>query len=309
MSQITILCSGQGAQTPDLFARFPFSEKGQAIKERILDTDALAPEVRDWLHEPEKNPSLIFQNQLSQPLLALYQCMIWAEIASLLPRPSAIAGYSLGEVSAYGCAGAITPEEVVRLATLRARLMDEAGPHGELVAVRGLPASQLASLPDAHIAIVIADDHFVMGCPAEKAVAIMESLKDLGAGEIKPLAVSVASHTPLLDAAVEPFRQALQDVAWTQPRIPILAGINAARVMRREQMIQWLPEQIHHTIRWDLIQQRIAESGSRVLLELGPGNQLAHMAVSRGLEARGAEEFRSAEGIATWVDTALRRAG
>ena len=149
----------------------------------------------------------------------------------------------------------------------------------------------------------------MVGCLAEEAEALIEALRSLGASEITPLAVSVASHTPLLDAAVEPFRKALNAVAWTQPRIPILAGINAAKVMRREQMIQWLPEQIHRTIRWDLIQQRIAESGSRVLLELGPGSQLAHMAVSRGLEARGAEEFRSAEGIATWVETALRRSG
>lgn len=309
MSQLTILCSGQGAQTPDLFTRFPFSEKGLAIKRHILDTDALTPEVRDWLHEPEKNPTLIFQNRFSQPLLALYQCMVWAEVAALLPKPVAMAGYSLGEVSAYGCAGAFTPEEVVRLASLRARLMDDAGPHGELVAVRGLSASRLAALSEIHVAIVIADDHVVVGCRAEKAETLMADLRSLGASEIIPLAVSVASHTPLLDAAVEPFRAALQTVAWTQPRIPILAGINAAKVMRREQMIQWLPEQIHHTIRWDLIQQRIAESGSRVLLELGPGSQLAHMAVSRGLEARGVEEFRSAEGIATWVETALRRAG
>lgn len=309
MSQLTILCSGQGAQTPDLFTRLPFSEKGLAIRERIVDTDALTPEVRDWLHQPEKNPALIFQNRFSQPLLALYQCMVWAEVEGLLPKPAAMAGYSLGEVSAYGCAGAFTPEEVVRLASLRAKLMDEAGPHGELLAVRGLSASRLTSRGEAHVAIVIADDHLVVGCLAEEAEALSEALRGLGASEITPLAVSVASHTPLLDAAVEPFREALNAVAWTQPRIPILAGINAAKVMRREQMIQWLPEQIHHTIRWDLIQQRIAESGSRVLLELGPGSQLAHMAVSHGLEARGAGEFRSAEGIATWVETALRRAG
>jgi [acyl-carrier-protein] S-malonyltransferase len=309
MTQLTILCSGQGAQSPDLFSRFPFTEKGLAIKQSILDSGCLSPEVAEWLVTPEIRPSAIFQNHFSQPLLCLYQSMIWAEVAGFLPRPSLIAGYSLGELSAYGCAGALSPEEIVKLASRRANLMDNAGPQGELLAVRGLPPSAMSAVEGAHVAIIIAEDHFVVGCLAEQAPRIAEALSKAGAREVTPLAVSVASHTAILDGAVAPFRSALTSVTWNTPQIPILAGINAAKVMRREQMEQLLPEQIHRTIRWDLIQQRFMESGCRVLLEIGPGRQLAHMAASRGLEARSVEEFRSPEGVASWVENALRRAG
>lgn len=309
MSQLAIVCSGQGAQTPDLFTRFPFTEKGLALRQRILDARCLDPEVLDWLADPSCDPSAVFQNHFSQPLICLYQAMVWTEIADLLPAPAMIAGYSLGELTAYFCAGAISSEDVVQLAGIRAREMDAAGPRGKLIAVTGLSPARASSLDGALLAIVISEDHCVIGCPADRAESLARDLLDAGARDAVVLAVTVPSHTALLDGAVEPFRSALQQVAWQDLKTPVLAGISAAKVMRREQMEQVLPEQIHHTVRWDRIQQRFQESGCRVVLELGPGNQLAHMAVACGIEARGVDEFRSAEGIAEWARATMARLG
>lgn len=309
MTQFSILCSGQGAQSPELFTRFPFSEKGLALKRRVLEAGCLAPDLAAWLAEPARNPRAIFLNHFSQPLLCLYQAMVWEELKDDLPKPAMIAGYSLGELSAYCCSGAIAPEDAVRLAATRAKVMDAAGPLGELIAVTGLPIGLVAGFQGAHLAIVIGDDHCVIGCLAEQAVSLAEELKLAGAKNAAVLAVTVASHTPILDAAVEPFRLALQDIPWHPPGIPVLAGVSASKVLRQEQMLQTLPEQIHRTIRWDRIQQRLLESGSRVLLEIGPGDQLAHMAVGLGANARGADEFRSRQGVIAWVKSALERAG
>lgn len=309
MSQFAIVCSGQGAQTPDLFTRFPFTDKGLALRQRILDAGCLDSDVRGWLADPSRDPSAIFRNHFSQPLICLYQAMVWAEIADLLPAPAMIAGYSLGELTAYFCAGALSPEDVVRLAGIRAREMDAAGPRGELIAVTGLSPSRASSFDGALLAIVISEDHCVIGCSADRAESLARELKDAGARDAVVLAVTVASHTSLLDGAVEPFRSALQQVAWQGLKTPVLAGISAVKVLRREQMEQVLPEQIHHTVRWDRIQQRFQESGCRVVLELGPGNQLAHMAIACGIEARGIDEFRSAEGVAEWVKATVERLG
>lgn len=308
MSQFAILCSGQGAQSPDLFSSFPFSTKGLAVKQRVIDAGCLDPEVAAWLADPATHPQAIFQNHFSQPLLCLFQTMVWAELETLLPPPAMIAGYSLGELSAYGCAGTFSSEETVRLAGIRAGLMDAAGPPGELIAVTGLGANIAADREGAHLAIVISDDHCVIGCRAERAESLAQELRTAGARDAVILAVTVASHTPLLDTAVEPFRQDLQAAAGKSPRTPVLAGVSATKILRREQMEQTLPEQIHRTVRWDRIQQRLEESNCRVLLELGPGSQLAHMALATGAQARGVEEFRSAEGVAAWVENALRRA-
>jgi [acyl-carrier-protein] S-malonyltransferase len=236
--------------------------------------------------------------------------MVWAELEAVLPKPEVIAGYSLGELSAYGCAGALASEEVVRLAGIRAHAMDAACPHGALLAVTGLPveaAEAAARRVECYLAIVVAEDHCVLGGPADRVAALTEAVRVAGSRNITPLAVTVASHTPLLDDAVEPFREALRAVAWSAPCAPVLAGINAVKVLRREQMEEWLPEQMHRTVRWDRILQRLAESDCHVLLELGPGRQLSHMAVAQGLEARSVEEFRSAEGVRVWVEKCLTR--
>ncbi len=307
MSQFAIVCSGQGAQTSDLFTRFPFTEKGLSLRQRVVDADFLDSDVLEWLADPSRDPSAVFRNHFSQPLICLYQAMVWAEIADLVPAPAMIAGYSLGELTAYFCAGALSAEDVVKLAGIRSREMDAAGPRGELIAVTGLSPSRASSLDGAMLAIVISEEHCVIGCSADRAESLARELKDAGARDAVVLAVTVASHTPMLDRAVEPFRSALQQVEWHDLKTPVLAGISAAKVMRREQMEQMLPEQIHHTVRWDRIQQRFLESGCRVVLELGPGTQLAHMAVACGIEARGVNEFRSAEGVAEWVKATMAR--
>ncbi len=306
-----VICSGQGAQAPDLFQTFPFSEKGLALKARILEQGCLEPEVADWLTHPSPPPEQIYKNHFSQPLLCLYQMMVWAELA--LPAPHLIAGYSLGELSAYGCAGALSPEDVIRLAGLRARVMDAAG-SGTLIAVTGLPVDQVREIVgqhSAHVAIVLGESHCVIGCASDQATAMIDALFAAGATNALLLPVSVPSHTPLLDSAVAPFRAALQPLTWQAPLSPVLAGIDASKVLTRQQMLETLPEQIHRTVRWDLVEQRLAEAGCQVVLELGPGSQLAHLLLSarRQTDARSAGEFRSAEGIGQWVGRALERFG
>jgi [acyl-carrier-protein] S-malonyltransferase len=123
------------------------------------------------------------------------------------------------------------------------------------------------------------------------------------------LEVTIASHTPLLDSAVEPFRQALLAYDCRPFKIPVLAGVNARKINSKEEMVQWLPEQMHRTIRWDLILSRLAESNCGVLLELGAGAQLAHMALAgkSARDARSISEFRSVDGIVAWVEKAVER--
>jgi [acyl-carrier-protein] S-malonyltransferase len=305
-----VICSGQGAQTPDLFQRFPFTEKGRELQRRVLAAGSLEPEVAAWLANPSANPNAIFQNHFSQPLLCLFQLMVWAELS--LPAPRLVAGYSLGELSAYGCAGALSAEEIVRLAGLRARLMDSAGA-GRLIAMTGLDveSARTATSPlGGHLAIVLAADHCVIGCAPENATRVREALLAAGAVEAVELKVSVPSHTPLLDGAVDPFRRALDGLPWQTPACPVLAGIDALKVETLARMQAALPEQIHMTVRWDLIAQRLAEASCRVVLELGPGRQLAHALLAAGTvsDARSVDEFHTPGGVATWVERALQRA-
>ena len=313
MSSFAVLCSGQGGQAPDLFERFPFTEKGRSVKQQILDSGSLLPEIAEWLNNPSAHPGLIYQDHYAQPLLCLFQAMVWAELSDRLPTPQFVAGYSLGELSAYGCAGALAPKDLIELATDRAHLMDTAAPVGSLIAVSGLAvekAAEIAAGHEGYVAIIIRHDHCLLGCLAEKAEALASAAAP-SAQKVLILNVTVASHTPLLDSAVEPFRKALQVHNCRPLKSPVLAGVNAYKIQSKEDMVRWLPEQIHQTVRWDLISSRLAESNCQVVLELGSGAQLAHMALAgkTAQEARSISEFRTVDGIVSWVEKALDRAG
>ncbi len=313
MSSFAVLCSGQGGQAPDLFERFPFAERGRSVKQQILESGCLAPEVTEWLKNPKAHPNLIYQDHYAQPLLCLFQAMVWAELSDRVPRPQFVAGYSLGELSAYTCAGALAPQDTIDLAAARSHFMDTAAPVGSLIAVNGLAvekATEMAARHEGYVAIIIRSDHCLLGCLAEKAEALA-SAAALSARNVVILNVTVASHTPLLDSAVEPFRKALE-VHDCQPfKSPVLAGVDASQIQSKADMVRWLPEQIHRTVRWDLISSRLAESDCQVVLELGSGAQLAHMALAGGTarEARSISEFRTVDGIVSWVEKALNRAG
>jgi [acyl-carrier-protein] S-malonyltransferase len=175
MSSFAVLCSGQGGRAPDLFERFPFTEKGRSVKQQILDSGCLSPEVTEWLKDPRTHPSLIYQDHYAQPLLCLFQAMVWAELSERLPTPQFVAGYSLGELSAYGCAGALAPKDTIGLATARAHFMDSAAPVGSLIAVSGLAvekAAEIAARHQGYVAIIVRSDHCLLGCLAEKAEAL-----------------------------------------------------------------------------------------------------------------------------------------
>jgi [acyl-carrier-protein] S-malonyltransferase len=312
MNPFALLCSGQGAQAPDLFERFPFTQKGYDLKQQVLESGCLSSEVVRWLENPKTQPNLIYQDHYTQPLLCLFQAMVWAELCDRIPTPQFVAGYSLGELSAYGCAGALAPEDVVGLASTRAKLMDAAAPPGGMIAISGLAVERAAEIADQHqgyVAIIISNDQSVLGCLAEKAEAIASAAR-MSARSVTVLNVTVASHTPILDSAVEHFRQALMARDCRPFKSPVLAGVNACKIHSKEKMVQWLPEQIHRTIRWDLILSRLAESNCRVFLELGSGVQLARMAlvVKPAPEARSISEFRSLDGIVAWVEEALKQA-
>jgi [acyl-carrier-protein] S-malonyltransferase len=313
MNPFALLCSGQGGDSPDLFERFPFTKKGIDLKQQMLENGCLSPDVAKWLENPKTQPNLIYQDHYSQPLLCLFQAMVWAELSDRLPTPQFVAGYSLGELSAYGCAGALAPEDVVGLASIRARAMDAAAPSGRLLAITGIPVERAAMIASQHrgyVAIIVGKDHCILGCLAENADELASAARTI-ASRVVILSVTVAGHTPLLDPAVMPFRQALLGRNCQAFNIPVLAGVNAYKVLSKEQMGQWLPEAIHRTVRWDLVLSRLTESHCSVFLELGAGRQLAQMALAEKPdgEARSISEFRSLEGIVAWVEKALERMG
>jgi [acyl-carrier-protein] S-malonyltransferase len=300
-----VLCSGQGAQYPDMLSALPDSPDIKPILTAFEHVAGLS--VADLANTAAAE---IFSNRLAQPLICAYQLATWRLLQDELGLPAAFAGYSIGELAAYGCAGALSAEQTLALARRRAELMDAAcaEPAG-MFAVRGLAQremTRLAAETGAAIAIVNGPDRFVIG-------GLMENLEHLqvkaeGAGaHVTRLPVAVASHTSLLKSAVPTFKAALDADLTRDPPVPVLAGISGLPVFRAARAREALAAQIAQAIDWRACLQALPEMGCRVALELGPGADLSRMARDQiaDLDVRSVADFRSLDGAVRWVKSRL----
>jgi len=307
MGRLLILCPGQGAQHPAMFDL----ARGDAAAAALLDAWRADAELEPLFGAVE-NGGPLFANRVAQPAIVAASLAMWAALRARLPAPVLAAGYSIGELSAYGVAGALAPLDAVRLAARRARLMDacvDAGLAQGMVALSGLPVEALAALlPGAgfHPAILNGDDALVAGGLAAAREQLVEAATAAGA-RAAVLPVEVASHTPLLRGAVAPFAELLAQQVWAAPACPVLSGISADKVEEAGLATRVLSRQIAEPIRWADCMDACAEAGVSVALELGPGAALSRMLQARHphIACRSVSEFRTLDGIRSWLDRRL----
>jgi [acyl-carrier-protein] S-malonyltransferase len=293
-----LLCPGQGDQSPAMLGLVQGRARASALLEIFTNETGRDPFAL--------SASDMQVNSIAQPLVCAFQLAIWAEIADRLPRVAALAGYSVGELAAYGCAGALAPQDVIALARKRALLMEEAfAAGGAMLALRGLDRASVSAICARHgaeIAIVNDDDRFVIG-GARDAIAACDAEAQARGAKATPLAIQIPSHTSLMAPAVGPFLRALEQAEWKRPSAPVMAGISGAPVFMPAQARKILSAQLARTIDWAACLDGLRERGCSVLLELGPGAGLARMARDRApdIPARSVADFYSLDGVVDWV--------
>lgn len=292
-ARLLLLCPGQGGQHGAMFD--------------LARTDAGAANLLDACGFSAIEPESMFENRLAQPLIVGATLAMWEALRRRVPAPSLVAGYSVGELSAYGVAGALEPIDAVRLASVRAALMDAAaaGAPQALVAIGGLALERTRTLAHDHafdIAIVTGHDSCIAG-GLEATLAHLDMAVASAGGRLQRLPVGIASHTALMAPAVAPFADALLAAPFHPQACPVLSGIGAEKVAGKAGAVDTLSRQLSETIVWSDCMDAAAEAGMTVALELGPGAALARMLQARQphIACRSVADFRSLDGIVAWL--------
>ena len=303
---VAILLSGQGGQHPamfDLTAEHPEAQAIFAAAKPVLggvDPRDVARRGGDALHA----------NRTGQILCCVAALSAWRALGSAGSDRAIVAGYSIGDLAAWGVGGRLEPEDVLSLAARRAEAMDAASGTGfGLAGIRGLSLDALARLADrhgCHLAIRNAADSGVVGGRRPALEDLCRAATGSGAQRAVVLPVQTPSHTPLLAAATDAFRDAL---ARTTPQRPppaaprLVSGLDGATVFRVADGLEKLALQISHTLDWAACLDACREYGADRVLELGPGHALATMARTALPDARvhALEEFRSIAGVIDWL--------
>jgi len=302
--KLALLCSGQGLQSPGMFALTGDAPAAAAVF--AAATDSLGQDPR--IFAGTAGPAL-FANRTSQILCVTQALSAHACLADALPERLVVAGYSVGEVAAWGIAGVWDVAQTLAVVRARAEAMDAAstGDTG-LGFVRGLPRTAVEALAARHgceIAIVDPDLLFVIGGQRSDLVVLCAEATTAGAVRAGLLAVHIASHTSALKAAVAPFAEALRASPTQRLKrgTTLLGAIDGAPIFDPASGLASLAAQVGRAIDWAAVLAAMVEAGVDTVLELGPGTALATMVRTSfpTLRVRAFDDFRSLDGVRHWL--------
>jgi [acyl-carrier-protein] S-malonyltransferase len=250
------------------------------------------------------------EDRTAQVLCVLAALSLCAALADALPGDRLVAGYSVGELAAWGLAGVFDSAETLALAAARAEVMDAVrdGPQG-LLFVRSLSRSTIDALcrrTETFIAIINPDDAYLIG-GSDRALDDLEiACRTAGANRSHRIGVHIASHTPLLAKAGAEFEKRLGEVKVVHSLrhgVRLFSGVDGQPVFDLADGLRKLARQISTRVDWVACLQGCAEAGATSFLELGPGHALSLMAaeVAPGIEARAVEDFRTLNGLKGWL--------
>lgn len=198
--------------------------------------------------------------------------------------PQYMAGHSLGEYTALVAVGSLGFADALRLVWERGRLMKEEGERrpGGMAAVIGLSDERLREVvaeANSEGVVVIANSNSpvqtVISGEIQALLKAMELAKIEGAARVARLAVSIASHSPLMQQAGTQLSQLIGNIKLTDPLVPLVANITGQALTTAEEVKRELSEQLCKPVAWVASVREMVEGGVNTFVEIGPGQVLS----------------------------------
>lgn len=278
---LIIVAPGQGAQTPG-FLR-PWLEDPR-FAERLDWLGAVAG--MDLAHYgTAADEDTIRDTAVAQPLLVASGLVA---ALSLFPHPSdafgrigAVAGHSVGELTAAAGARAISAEQAMVLVRERGKAMAHAAaalPTGMTAVLGGDEAEVLAAL--AQHGLTPAN---INAAGQVVAAGTLEQLAALAAApparaRLIPLSVAGAFHTEHMAPAVGALAKLAPAVSTHDPRAAVISNRDGRVVHDGREVVSRIVSQVANPVRWDLCLATMRDLGVTGILEVPPAGTLTAIA-------------------------------
>jgi [acyl-carrier-protein] S-malonyltransferase len=279
---LAFLYPGQGSQKIGMGAELLEAEPELFTQYLEQAEDAAGLPVRQYaLEGPIES---LTRTDVAQPALFCLSLAVTDAARARGLQPDVVAGHSLGEYTAATAAGAVGVEDGIRLVALRGKLMAEIQDEspGAMAAIIGLDPDQLRELcaqASAHGVVTLANlnspTQIVISGESAAVDNAATLAEEAGASRVVKLQVGAAFHSSLMEPVQKRMAEAMQEVEWRDPRVPLVSNATGEVVRTGDDVRSALLTQIASPVLWVDVVRTLAAEGVTTALEVGPGRVLA----------------------------------
>ncbi|MGW6838425.1 ACP S-malonyltransferase [Streptomyces sp. NPDC054949] len=274
---LVLVAPGQGAQTPGFLT--PWLELPGAAERVAGWSDAIGLDLAHYGTKADADE--IRDTAVAQPLLVAAG-LLSASALGTTTAFGAVAGHSVGEITAAAYAGVLSEDDAL-----------------SFVRTRGLGMAEAAAVTATGMAAVLGGDRDVVVAHLEKlgltpaningagqivaagtAEQIAALVADKPEGSMKVVALKVAGafHTHHMAPAVATLEKAAEALAPADPALKYVSNKDGRVVTTGADVVARLVGQVANPVRWDLCMETFAELGVTGIVELCPGGTLQGLA-------------------------------
>ncbi|MEW2073956.1 ACP S-malonyltransferase [Streptomyces sp. NPDC013433] len=273
---LVLVAPGQGAQTPGFLTEW-------------LDLPGAGDRVATWsdaigldlVHYGTKaDADEIRDTAVAQPLLVAAGLLSASALGDV--APGAVAGHSVGEITAAAFAGVLDDTAALSLVRKRGLAMADAAAiteTGMAALLGGDPEVTVTHLEKLGLTPAnINGAGQVVAAGTKEQLAALEADKPEGVRKVVALKVAGAFHTHHMGPAVDTLAKAAEALTPGDPRVTYVSNKDGGAVATGAEVLERLVGQVANPVRWDLCMETFKELGVTALLEVCPGGTLTGLA-------------------------------
>ncbi len=294
MGKIAFVFSGQGDQFPGMGKEL--ADKYPSAKAVFDMCDGIRPGTSEQCFNGTEEE--LKETKNTQPCLFAMELAAANVLFDKGVKPEALAGFSLGEVTAATAAGIFDNETGFRLVCKRGELMQTEAEKFDtsMAAVVKLTPEQVQDVCAKYSDVYPVN----FNCPGQITVSGLASqMKDFSAdvkaagGRALPLKLKGAFHSPFMNAASEAFRVELENAKINKGNITLYSDLTS--MPYTDDVAELLSKQICSPVLWEKIVRNMIADGFDTFIEIGPGRTLTNMIkkISADVKAQTVEEYLS----------------
>lgn len=221
--------------------------------------------------------------EVTQPAILTVSIAALRVLEGRVPKPSFVAGHSLGEYSAHVSSGTISFVDAVRTVRNRGKYMQEAVPVGvgAMAAILGMELEKVAAVCEdaaqgevCSPANINSPEQIVISGNTAAVERGAKLADEHGAKRAKLLQVSAPFHCSLMKPAQDRLEVDLNALKMQKPVYPVVCNVEASLVRDDLKARNTLVAQVTGSVKWEQSMRLLIREGVQTFVEIGPGKVL-----------------------------------